>query len=65
MPLHLIINTLILKQMEPSGVHRFDASGLSNPNSVKTDRSCKYFTALKIKLYPDGQQVGNSSQFFT
>jgi len=65
MPLHLIINTQILKQMEPSEVHRFYASGLSNQSSDDIDGSCKYFPALKFKMYLGGQQVMNSSQFLT
>lgn len=51
MLLHYIINILILKQMKQPGVHRFDASGLSNQNSVKTDGSSEYFMALKKSSY--------------
>lgn len=51
MLLHYIINILILKQMKQPGVHKFDASGLSNQNSVKTDGSSEYFMALKKSSY--------------
>lgn len=65
MLLHLIVNALLLTETEPSGAHRLDASGLSNQNSPNADGSCKYFMALQIQLYPDGQPVRNPSQFLT